>query len=222
MSIFGHAIAQLALVATVIGGEAVLVGMDAGSARSVVKIDMGDAHCSGVHIGNGYVVTAEHCVSEADRERGSRGRGTHLVSVKVVGTDGSERTGEVLWANVDADIALLHIDNAHAIKAAPLSCAVAPEGTRIKGVGNPIQFDFLTYTGTVAGTPRKAWDWRVALPIDMTITQGMSGGPIYDDAGRVVGIIVGGASLGPFSSNIVLSFAVPSSEVCRLMGGSRG
>lgn len=171
---------------------------------AVVKVLVEGGKGTGVHIGNGYVLTATH-VSQGS-------------PVRLALTDGTEVAAETLWENKSYDIALLR--TSAKMQAAPLACRTATVGERVTAHGNPLILDFVSSDGKVAGVAREFGPWKEVLPVDMTIVMGMSGGPTFDIHGNVVGINVGvlvapmgfGASLTGFGA------IVPSSVVCALMG----
>lgn len=170
---------------------------------SVVKVLVGEGHGSGVHIGNGYILTAAHV--------------THgqPASLKL---DNGELVGvEVLWENKDYDVALLRTNAklAHS----KLSCRTAGDGERVVARGNPTVLEFVASEGKVTGGERVAGPWRSALAVDMTIVMGMSGGGVFDERGNVVGLAVGAltASFGFSSSLTGFGIIVPSSAVCALL-----
>lgn len=166
---------------------------------STVKVVMAAGHGSGVHIGNGYVLTAAHVLGNGEP--------------KLKLDDGSEQPATVLWQNKGHDVALLRTDATMA--AAPLSCTALYDGQTIIAKGNPSQLEFVSSAGRVVGTPREVGPWKVAVVVDMTIVMGMSGGPTLDAAGRVVGINVG--VLSTRGSLTGFGFIVPGSVVCELL-----
>lgn len=170
---------------------------------STVKIVMEQGHGSGVHIGNGYVVTAAHVV------------GDKTPRVKL--DDGSEQEAVVMWTNKAHDIALLR--TARTMSASALDCRVAANGERVEARGNPTVLEFVSSTGRVAGVEREFGPWARVLPVDMTIVMGMSGGPVFAADGRVVGISVGVlvAPVGFAASLTGFGAIVPSAAVCELL-----
>jgi S1-C subfamily serine protease len=176
-------------------------------ASDVVKVMLEGGHGSGVHIGDGYILTAAHVVG-ANKE------------VTLKSSMGDVQKGAVLWANTDYDVALVRAERPARLGSATLSCRTAAVGEVVEARGNPLMVEFVSAYGHVAGEPRAVGAWKYVLVTDSTTVPGMSGGPVYDKAGDVVGITVGvmavpmgfGASLTGFGT------VVPSSTVCMLMG----
>lgn len=176
-------------------------------ASDVVKVMLESGHGSGVHIGDGYILTAAHVVG-VNKE------------VTLKSSVGDIQKGAVLWANTTYDVALVRAERKGRLAAAHLSCRTAGVGENVEARGNPLMVEFVSAYGHVAGEPRALGAWKSVLVIDSTTVPGMSGGPVYDDAGDVVGITVGvmavplgfGASLSGFGT------VVPSSVACMLMG----
>lgn len=172
---------------------------------SLVKVQLKQGHGSGVHIGNGFIVTAAHVV-----------KGVTTVTLKT--KDGKTRPADVLWANTDYDIALLRTDDTK-LAAASLDCRIAPEGATIISYGNPLQVEFAAAYGHIAGSPRKFGPWHSVFVTDITTVMGQSGGPVFDEGGKLIGITVGvmGAPLGFSMSLVGYGFVVPSRSVCDLL-----
>lgn len=175
-------------------------------ASSVVKIIVEGGHGSGVHIGNGYVLTATHVVD------GKTG-------IKLKSSLGDIQDVEVLWANKARDVALLRAKRPDRLQASALSCDPLTLGQKITAEGNPGAAEFVRFRGEVAGAVRQAGPWAAAVPIDLSGGPGISGGPIFDEQGRVSGIYVGIylVSAGFSAMAIGLGLAVPSSVICELM-----
>jgi S1-C subfamily serine protease len=171
-------------------------------AISTVFVETTTGHGSGVHIGRGYILTAAHVV---DAEP----------VVKVRDTLNHTVSGAVLWVNKAYDLALVLIDKP-GMDATPLNCAVRPKvGDEISAIGNPLNLLFIHTWGRVAAPTQERMMWKAAFIADLTIAPGMSGGPIFDRAGNLIGLGVGVSSMG--MTLFPISYIVPVSAVCRLM-----
>jgi S1-C subfamily serine protease len=172
---------------------------------STVKIILKAGHGSGVHIGNGFVLTAGH-VGNTDK----------IVRVKL--DDGSDVPGRVLWfsfADDAPDVALIYVEPRllARVGVSHLSCDKPRLGQTVRIVGNPLDVEFLTTWGRIgrAGPPSAAFPYYVAL--DATATNGVSGGPVFDDeTGDLIGLLVAGYKGTGYT------FMTPGSEICRYMG----
>lgn len=172
---------------------------------STLKITTDTGHGSGVSIGKGYIVSAAHVVKNAK---------TITIKTKA----GAVHPVKVLWVNEAKDIALLH--TGAKLPFSQLSCREVKTGEHITASGNPSDMEFLDMQGFVAGGMRTIGPWEDAIPADLTLIGGMSGGPVFDDIGEVVGINVGHMSIGLGGlgrSWVRAAVIVPSSSVCKLM-----
>lgn len=182
---------------------------------SVVKVTTTTGHGSGVNIGGGFIITAGH-VAGSD------------ATLAIKTASGDTATAEVLWVNKTYDLALLRTTNDIGA-GAHLDCRTAIVGEQIEASGNPMNIEFISTYGRIAGNIREVGPWKEALLMDASIGPGMSGGPAFEANGGVIGIVVGGA-LAPVQSGVDaagqgvfvpsmtgISMIVPSSTVCRLM-----
>lgn len=169
-----------------------------------VEITIGNTIGSGVNIGNGYVITAAHVVGDSDK-------------ATVKDDAGHDHAGKVLWANKSYDVALIHTDDA--MNAASLDCAATSIGESIYTLGNPMGVESITSWGHVAGKARKWGPWPSVIFTDLSIAPGNSGGAVFDEQGRVVGIAVGVmlARLGVLPTMTGFSTVVPSTVICELL-----
>lgn len=177
------------------------------TAISTVLVSDGNGHGSGVHIGQGYILTAAHVVKGHD-------------SMEIKDSAGNTQKGVVLWLNEVYDVALIHIDNSDGIHASPLICTPTfAVGDDVQAVGNPLNLEFIHTWGRVASNVGERGPWKSSLIVDMTIAPGMSGGPVLNKAGEVIGLAVGIAVLpsGFSQSALAISYVVPSSAVCNLL-----
>lgn len=175
-------------------------------AGSTLKVAANGGHGSGVHIGDRFVLTAAHVVTTAD-----------VVTLKA--DDGSVRQATVLWVNRAYDVALLRYDRDENIAVSNLACHEARVGDTLQARGNPGSLEFVSTNGKVSGSARKHGPWASVLVFDGTVAPGMSGGPVIDAYGHVVGLTVGLMAI-PMGFNAALapiSYIVPSSAVCMLL-----
>jgi serine protease Do len=180
---------------------------------STVYIAIGDrGHCSGVYLGNNLVLTAAHC----------QGKDGEKLNVK---TDkGLNSFAEKLWANEKRDFMLLKVSSFDdRVQTAHLACRKPVEGEEVVASGNPYAQKWIKTYGHVAG-PDRPIDDQMETPLDITILPGMSGGPVFDKAGEVIGLndaLLPAPILGntPFPSASVsgIGFMVPSYIVCELL-----
>ena len=142
--------------------------------------------------------------------------GASTVRVKL--SDGSTYTATVVGTDTSTDIAVLHID-APASKLTPLALGDSSAlvvGDGVVAIGNPFGLDNTVTSGIVSainreisapdGTPIEG-----AIQTDAAINHGNSGGPLFDLAGKVVGIT--SQIQSDSGGNDGIGFAVPSSTV---------
>lgn len=174
-------------------------------ATSVVYVVMKDGHGSGVSIGAGYVITAAHVAKDG--------------VLKIKNSLGVEQDAEVLWINEVYDIALLKASKPEQFAVSNLACRAPNIGEEITAEGSPLRTEFTKFWGHANGAPMKFGPWGEVFSMDMTVLPGISGGPIFDKSGNVVGIAVGVAMLPLGMSNSVtgIGYGVPTSTVCKLL-----
>jgi len=199
----GAAIAVLAIIAFV------GITSPAGSAKpplasATVLVTVVNGSGSGVMLDGGYILTAAH-VARISPDK------------IMISTDGGEDTtrATILWISNEFDLALLKVwDEAFVATIAPaqIACRTAEIGEDVTAEGNPMGVKFVTQWGKVGSKVQRIGHWRQAFSIGAPLAPGMSGGPVYDAEGFVVGTNVGVSPVGG------LYLAVPSSAACLLMG----
>lgn len=204
--------AALALVALAVAAAAMVnhfSSADPVTFDAVVKVVRPNTLGSGVSLEGGIILTAAHVV-----------KGAKTVSIKTA--DGKVVPATVLWVSEELDTAYLHTDAD--IPFARLDCAEAKVGDEVRAVGAPLGVEFITSYGRIAGKPRKIGAVQSVLVTDITTIMGNSGGPLFNKAGDVVGIASMimlaplGNRLAPTLTATGFGFAVPSSEICKLVG----
>jgi serine protease Do len=150
---------------------------------------------------NGTIVTNNHVV------KGAR-------SVSVTLDDGTELTAHVVGTDPRTDLAVLHIDAGHKLPYIQLGNSDDVKvGEWVIAMGNPFGLDGTVTAGIVSARGRDigSGPYDSFLQIDAPINRGNSGGPLFTQDGRVVGVNT--AILSPSGGSIGIGFAIPSNTV---------
>ena len=155
---------------------------------------------------NGTIVTNNHVASAGDR-----------YSVKF--DDGSEMSAKLVGRDPRTDLAVLKVSAPHALPALKLgnSDNVRP-GEWVVAVGNPFGLGNTVTAGIVSALGRDIGQgpYDQFLQVDAAINQGNSGGPLFTQDGKVVGVNT--AILSPTGGSVGIGFAIPSSLVQNIVG----
>jgi len=109
---------------------------------SMVKVMTETGHGSGVHIGGGLVLTAEHVVQD-------------LKSVRLKLTNSQIIRADVLWTSPASDVALVRAEYPHRMASARVDCRPLVVGEEISIYGNPLNVDAMRTYGRVGGLPAR-------------------------------------------------------------------
>jgi len=145
---------------------------------------------------DGEILTNNHVVD-----------GATSISVTISST-GATYTATVVGTDPTDDVAVLQLSDASGLQTAKLSSAAASVGESVTGVGNAGGTGTLTAaTGTVTAldqsitasdeTGGKSEQLTGLIEIDAAIQAGDSGGPLYGDDGRIIGMDTAASSGGP-------------------------
>lgn len=150
---------------------------------------------------NGIVVTNNHVINNAKSITVTLSDGT-ILPAKLIGTD--PRT----------DIAVLKVSAPHPLPYISLgdSAAVRP-GEWVVAMGNPFGLGGTVTAGIVSALGRDigSGPYDDYIQIDAPINQGNSGGPLFTQDGRVIGINT--AILSPTGGSVGIGFAIPADMV---------
>jgi serine protease Do len=144
---------------------------------------------------DGYVVTNNHVIEDADE-------------IKVAFKDGTELDAKVVGRDPATDIALVKIEAKSPLQPLPFgdSKALRP-GDWVIAIGNPFGLEHTVTAGIVSALHRRgigAGRYEDFIQTDAAINPGNSGGPLINLAGEVVGI---NTAINPRANTI--GFAVP-------------
>lgn len=180
-------------------------------AGSVVRVNVAGGHGSGVALEGGIVITAAHV---------AKGN----VTVQLVLSDGSAVAAEVLWINEKYDVAALAPVEPLSV-GVKMACRASKVGEAVVAAGSPGIENNLFIPGSVVGAERKSGWWEKVILTNTAATGGISGGPLFDAQGDVLGIVVGGqiGVAGATGDQVDLTstgiaYVVPSSAICMMLG----
>ena len=150
---------------------------------------------------DGTVVTNNHVV-----------KGAKSVTVQL--DDGTELPAKVIGRDSRTDLAVLKISASKPLPYIQLgdSKSVRP-GEWVVAMGNPFGLGGSVTAGIISAEGRDigAGPYDQFLQIDAPINQGNSGGPLFTQDGKVVGVNT--AILSPSGGSIGIGFAIPSNTV---------
>jgi len=178
---------------------------------AVVLVTVDDAQGGG-GLGSGFLIDRKgHILTNAHVVEGGTAGGART---SVTFSDGTVEKAEILGVDKSTDLAVLRVADVPAgVQPAPLgSSAGLVVGQEVVAIGNPYGLERTATTGIVSALKRAIespnnFTIQNAIQTDAAINQGNSGGPLYDMAGRVVGMNSQIASQN--GGNVGIGFAVP-------------
>lgn len=178
---------------------------------SVVAVSAGGKLGSGVIVSDdGTILTANHVVAGARQ-------------VNVVFFDGTEVRASVASADPKHDIATLTPAALPSVLVPTSLGGAAGVGSPVVAVGNPLGLEDSVSAGVVSGLGRTAQTsdgtFSGLIQFDAAVNPGSSGGPLLDNRGLVIGIVVSIADPGRDDAFAGVGFAVPISVALGGRGG---
>ena len=160
----------------------------------------------------GHVVTNAHVVDGATK-------------TTVTFQDGTEGKGTILGVDKSTDVAVIKVSKVPAgVHPVPLgNSGDLTVGQDVVAIGNPYGYSGTATTGIVSALKRaiqspSGFTIQNAIQTDAAINQGNSGGPLFDNDGRVIGINSQIASEN--GGNVGIGFAVPIDTVRPIVDSS--
>jgi serine protease Do len=150
---------------------------------------------------NGTIVTNNHVV-----------KGARTLSVTL--DDGTVLPAKVIGTDPRTDIAVLKVNAGHSLPFIQLgnSRDVKP-GEWVVAMGNPFGLSSTVTAGIVSAVSRDigAGPYDQFIQIDAPINEGNSGGPLFTQDGKVIGMNT--AILSPTGGSVGIGFAIPSDMI---------
>jgi serine protease Do len=147
---------------------------------------------------DGYILTNNHVVDQADEIKVVLANGTKEYEAKVIGKD------------PQTDVAVLKIDATDLPAITIADSDLLKVGDVVLAIGNPFGVGQSVTMGIVGGISRGdfgMFQYEDFIQTDASINQGNSGGALIDADGRLVGI--NSFILSPTGGNLGLGFAIP-------------
>ncbi|TWX53081.1 Do family serine endopeptidase [Colwellia hornerae] len=149
----------------------------------------------------GYIVTNNHVINEADE-------------IQITLKDGRQITAKKIGSDASSDIALLQIDAEDLIEVALADSDDIRVGDFAVAIGSPFGLGQTVTSGIISALGRSglnAQNYEDFIQTDAAINSGNSGGALINLHGKLVGINT--AILGPNGGNVGIGFAIPSNMV---------
>jgi S1-C subfamily serine protease len=161
---------------------------------------------------SGLILTAAHVVEGAK-------------SIRISYTDGTSTQARVASSDPEQDIATLTPDDLPTTVVPAVLGGGVQVGDNIVAIGNPLGLAMSTTSGVVSGVDRTMSRERQdsitgLIQFDAAVNPGSSGGPLINDRGEVVGVVVALANPTDAGTFIGIGFAVPIGTA--LAGGPGG
>ena len=169
---------------------------------------------SGVIISNdGYVLTNNHVVAEADK----------IEAIVQIGSTAKRYVAKVIGADPQTDVALIKIDAKDLPAATLADSAQLRVGDIVLALGAPMELSRSVSQGIVSALGRSGMGiirgqnmpaYEDFIQTDAAINPGNSGGPLVDALGRVIGINT--AIYSRSGMNAGIGFAIPINLALRI------
>jgi serine protease Do len=149
---------------------------------------------------DGYGVTNNHVVD-------------HAQSVEIATDDGKTYTAKVVGTDPKTDVALIKVDGRGDFPYVQFADSEPRIGDWVLAVGNPYGLGGTVTAGIVSARGRDIGTspYDDFLQIDAPVNKGNSGGPTFDESGKVAGVTT--AIYSPSGGSVGIGFAIPADTV---------
>ena len=178
--------------------------------QATVLVENESSHGTGIILGENWILTAEHVISEEQPE--------------IVFFGGEKVQGRVHWKDAALDLAIVEVSVPGKYDAAQVDCGAVGKGDLVVAVGHPITTRWVAVEGFVEETSIVESTHLMALGFPLSV--GNSGGPVFDKRGDIVGVVsailvdqreyerVTAASNGTYMPQSGIGAMIPASHFC--------
>ena len=165
---------------------------------------------SGVHLGNGYILSANHVTSKAKE-----------YAVSTFTSPKNFRSAEVVAFDETNDISVIKTEDA-AVKNLPevtIDCNMPKLGEDVYNIGHSWHNQWVTFYGKIAATNHHIIEDKT-YAINISNTQGSSGGGFFDSRGHLIGVVsqyMGGQVPGTEHITISMHYPARPIDICKLL-----
>lgn len=160
--------------------------------QTTVLVETNSGHGTGAIISATTVLTAYHVVDQG------------ISGVEFFGRE--YEPGEVVWFDRELDLAILRVDVPARYSAAELYCGELRAEQPLLAVGHPLTERWVSVEGHLGESSPLVGSPLMLLDIELSL--GNSGGPVFDQNGRIVGIAT--AILVPVPPRVIPTASTPS------------
>ena len=149
---------------------------------------------------SGVIVTNYHVVDGAG-------------DITAILDDGTELPAQLVASDDKTDIAVLRVDARRLLPTVPWGdSSTVKVGDWAIAIGNPFGLGGSVSVGVISASGRniRSGPYDDYFQIDAPINRGNSGGPLFDQQGRVIG--VNAAIFSPTGGNVGIGFAIPANQ----------
>jgi S1-C subfamily serine protease len=203
--VYERAAPGVVTVLSIFGGDAAVLGPNAGQGSGFVISD------------DGEIITNAHVVTSGGENNGG-GEPSEAEQVYVEFSDRNRVEADVLGFDPDADVALIKVDpgdlDLHALELSDRDDFAV--GEPVAAIGSPFGEEQSLSIGVISATDRSIQSLSQftvdnAIQTDASINPGNSGGPLLDGEGKVIGINQQIESASGTNSGV--GFAIPVSAI---------
>lgn len=169
----------------------------------------GDAEGGLSAAGSGFIIDAEGVVITNNHVVAPNDRLADII--EIVLSDGRVLSGEIVGVDPETDLAVIRVAPDAPLPAVAFGDSEALRvGEEVMAIGNPFGLGTTVTVGVVSARNRdiNAGDFDDFIQTDAAINQGNSGGPLFNMAGRVIGVNT--AIVSPSGGSVGIGFAIPA------------
>ena len=159
---------------------------------------------------DGYFLSNAHVVSELSEDH----KTVENFCDEIYGESGAEQyrfDAEVIYVDPEIDLALLKTEPNDSLCPVNFSNRVVEYGDRVYAIGNS-KGEGLCIVEGIVSDPRRRLEGKNYLMVSAPVTNGNSGGPLFDDNGDLIGIVARGRK-----DVVSMNYAIPNDVIMRFL-----